>query len=173
MTLPLGARIKRDQAPPGRTSIRPEIVAKPRGPHQRTRCSGSVHILKTRRHGASKIRAMTSSRSAERAAASALIAILLLPALQFAEILVEAIKTVVPEAAVVLEPLGSVLEWPRLDPAGPPLRFAATRDQPGPFQHLQVLGDGGKTHRKRLGEFADRGLARGQPCQDSAPRRIG
>src|SRR6516162_1637222 len=173
MTLPSGARIERDQTPPGRTSIRPEIVVKPRGPHQRTRCAGSVHILKTSQHGASKIRVMTSSRSAERATASAVIAILLLPALQFAEIFVEAIKAFFPEATVVLEPLGGVLEWPRLNPAGPPLRLAAARDQPGAFQHLQVLGDGGKTHRKGLGELADRGLACGQPCQDRAPGRIG
>src|SRR6516164_2580101 len=149
MTLPLGARIKRDQAPPGRTSIRPEIVVKPRGPHQRTRCSGSVHIL------------MTSSRSAERSAASAVMAIFGLAALQFAEILVEAIKAVVPEAAIMIEPLGSVPERPCFEPARPPLCLAASRDQPGAFQHLQVLGDGGKAHRKGFGELADRGLTRG------------
>src|SRR6516165_11597849 len=159
--LPSCARIERNQEPPGRTSIRLEIVAKPRGTHQRARCSGSVHILETSRRGASKIRVMTSSRSAERAAASALIAILPLPALQFAEILVEAIKAVVPETAVVLEPLGGVLERPRLEPAGPPLRLAAACDQPGAFQHLQVLRDGRKAHRKGLRELADRGLASG------------
>src|SRR5271167_3018956 len=172
MTFPSGARIERDQVPPGRTSIRLEIVVKPRGPHQRTRCSGTVHILKTSRRGASKIRVMTSSRSAKRAATSAVIAIFLLTALQFAEIRVEAIKAVVPEAAVVIEPLGSVLEPLRLDPAGPPLRPTAARDQAGPLQHLQVLGDGGKAHRKGLGELVDRGLARGEPCKDRAPRRV-
>src|SRR6516162_4792591 len=134
--LPSGARIERNQEPPGRTSIWAEIVVKPRGPHQRARCPGSVHILKTSRRGASKIRVMTSSRSAERAAASAVMAILLLPALQFAEIRVEAIKAVVPEMAVVLEPLGGVLERPGIKPARTPLRLAATRDQPGALQHL-------------------------------------
>src|ERR1700757_84017 len=125
MTLPSGARIERDHAPPGRTSIRPEIGVKPRGPHQRARCSGLVHILKTRWRGASKIRVMTSSRTTERAGASAAIAIFPLPALQLAEIVIEAIKAVVPKTAIVIEPMGGVLKrrWP--DPTGPPLRLTA------------------------------------------------
>src|ERR1700751_1148 len=125
MTLPSGARIERDQTPPVRTSIRPEIVVKPLGPHQRTRCSGSVHILKTSRRGASKIRVMTSSRSPERAAASAVMAIFGFPGLQLAEILVEAIKAAVPETAVMIEPLGGVFEGLRLERTRPPLRLAA------------------------------------------------
>src|SRR6516165_6675304 len=116
MTLPLGACIERVQAPPGRTSMQLESPVKPRGPHQRARCSGSVHILKRSRRGASKIRVTTSSRSADRAAASAVRVILPLPALKFAEIRVEAIKAIVPEMAVVLEPLGGLLERPRFDP---------------------------------------------------------
>src|SRR6516164_6174181 len=173
MTLPSGACIERVQVPPGRTSMRPESPVKPRGPHQRARCSGSVHILKRSMRGASKIRVTTSSCSAERSAASAVMAIRPLPALKFAKIRVETIKAVVPEMAVVLEPLGGVLEWPRLEPAGPPLRSAAARDQPGALQHLQMLGDGGKAHRKGLGELADSGLARGETRQDRATCRIG
>src|SRR6516225_7140394 len=173
MTLPLGARIKRDQAPPGRTSIPAEIVVKPRGPHQRARCSGSVHILKTSRRGALKTRVMTNSRPAAGAAASAVAVTLPFRALQLAEIVVEAIKAVVPKMPVVLEPLGSVLERPGGNPAGPPLGLAAAPDQPGALQHLQVLRDRGKAHCEGFGELADRGLARGEACEDRAPRRVG
>src|SRR6516165_5949896 len=173
MTLPSGARIERDQAPPGRTSIPAEIAIKPRGPHQHARCSGSVHILKTSRRGASKTRVMTSSRPVAGVADSAVAAILPLRALQVAEIVVEAIKAVIPKMPVLLEPLGSVLERPGSNPAGPPLGLAAAPDQPGPLQHLQVLGDCWKAHCKGFGELADRGFAPGEACEDRAPRRIG
>src|SRR5215472_17732102 len=110
MRLPSGARIVRDQVPPGRISIPAEIVVKPRGPHQRTRCSDSVHILKTSRRGASKTRVMTSSRSAAAVAASAVAAIVVLSVLQLGEILVEPVEAFVPEAAIMLEPLGGIFE---------------------------------------------------------------
>src|SRR5215469_2871006 len=108
MTLPLGACIERDQVHPGRTSNQPEIVVKPHGPHQRTKCSGSLHISKTSRRGASKIRVMTSPGSAERVASAAMV-FFPFPTLQFFEVFLEASKAVVPKTTIVLEPLGGVL----------------------------------------------------------------
>src|SRR5258708_5469459 len=58
-----GPRITSRKAPPGRKSIFHDGSVNPRGPHHRTMCSGSIHILKTSVRGASKTRVMTSSRS--------------------------------------------------------------------------------------------------------------
>src|SRR2546430_12691244 len=125
--------MRKRKAPPGRTSIVQDGVVKPCGPHQRTSRSASVQALKTRGRGASKTRAMTSSRSA---------AVLALPPaamsppfrLQLAQIVLQAIEALVPETAIVLQPVGGLLERSRLEPARPPLRLAAARDQTGALQ---------------------------------------
>src|SRR5262249_59096091 len=67
----------------------------------------------------------------------------LLLLLQFNQKSVEALKACVPEAAIVFEPVGHVLERCRFEPAGPPLRLATLRDQASALQHLEVLGHGG------------------------------
>src|SRR5216684_8575319 len=61
----VGPRMHSRQVPPKRTSISHENTLKPWGPHQRIKCSGSVQASKTSSRGASKIRVMTSSRSAD------------------------------------------------------------------------------------------------------------
>ena len=71
------------------------------------------------------------------------------------------------------EPVVDILEGLGSDPAGPPLRLAAARDEPGTLQHLQMLGDRGKAHRERLGQLRHRRLARGESGQDRPPRGIG
>src|SRR5438128_3403304 len=161
--------MQRRHVPPGRTSISQEIVMKPSGPHQPAACSASVHALNTRRRGASKIRVMTSSRCADATSALALAVIVLLARLQLAEIIVQAIEALLPEVAVVLQPVGGVLERPRLEPAGPPLGLAAARDQAGSLQHLEMLGHGRKAHLEGLGQLRDRSLARGEAGEDRAP----
>src|SRR5262249_4320073 len=50
----------------------------PWGPHQRIKCSGSVNASKTSSRGASKMRSMTSTRSADSAAALLLAAMFFL-----------------------------------------------------------------------------------------------
>src|SRR5262249_26073396 len=136
------------------------VLVKPRGPHQCTRCSGSVQASNTRLRGASKTRVRTSTRSAAAA--------VLLPAarfrlllLQFTQILVQAVETLLPETPVLLQPVGGVLERTGFEPAGPQLRFTAAGDQTGPLQRLEVLGDGGQAHGEGRGQLHDRGLARG------------
>jgi hypothetical protein len=52
-------------------------------------------------------------------------------------------------APVVFNLVGDLLEPTRLAPAGPPLRLATARDEPGALQDPEVLGDGGKAHPKR------------------------
>jgi hypothetical protein len=48
-----------------------------------------------------------------------------------------------------------------------------THDQPGSFEHLDVLGDGREGHRERLGQFVDGRRALGEPGQDGPARPIG
>src|SRR6266496_2980680 len=142
--------MRKRKAPPGRASIVQEGIVKPRGPHQHTRRSGSVHALKTSARGASKTRSMTSVRSAVVAAGLVLAAMSPPFPLQLAQVVVQASEALLPETPIVLQPVRGVLEGTRLEPAGPPLRLATARDQTGVLQHLQVLGDRGKAHREGL-----------------------
>src|SRR2546428_8807768 len=48
------------RTPPTRKSVWKTGVVKPRGPHQRLTCSGSVQAFQTRSCGASKMRVMTT-----------------------------------------------------------------------------------------------------------------
>src|SRR5688572_72315 len=109
--------MRRNQAPPGRTSISQATRVKPFGPHQRARCSGCVQALNTRVRGASKTRLMTSSNAGERAAALVVAAILVPRRLQLAQIALQPIEALLPEAAIVLQPLGRILERDRVEPA--------------------------------------------------------
>src|SRR5258706_11706527 len=52
------------QVPPALGSVSQEMTVDPWGPHQRIKCSGSVNASKTSSRGASKMRSMTSTRSA-------------------------------------------------------------------------------------------------------------
>ena len=58
--------------------------------------------------------------------------LLLLALLQFSEIDVEAIEARVPEAPVLLQPIGDFAQRGDLQPARPPLRLLAPRHQPRP-----------------------------------------
>src|SRR3546814_14732613 len=60
---PYGERMRHWKAPPGWNSILQDGSVKPFGPHQRTRCSGWLHTLKTSARGASSTRVMTRTRS--------------------------------------------------------------------------------------------------------------
>src|SRR2546421_9012385 len=96
---------------------------------------------------------MTSTRSAVSvtALAALLAAMLFLLGLQLAQVIVEAIEALFPEPPIALEPIGDFLEPDRLEPARPPLRLAAARDQAGALRHLEGLGDGGQGHIEGLG----------------------
>jgi len=72
----------------------------------------------------------------------------------------------------MLEPVGGILQRTSLEPAGPPLRLAASRNKTGVLEHLEMLGDRGKAHFEGLGQLGDGSLARNEARQDRAPRRI-
>src|SRR5438093_9726240 len=121
-------------------------------------------------------RVMTISRSdgvVKVVAALCFAVTFLLLLLQFNQIFVEALEALVPEAAIVFEPVGDVLERRRLEPAGPPLRLATLRDQAGALQHLEVLGHRGSTDLEGCGQLLDRRFALSEACKDRAARRVG
>src|SRR5712692_9744976 len=118
-------------APPGRASSSQTGFVNPCGPHHCATCFGSVHTLNTSSRDASKTRVMTSIRSDGSVAGLFLSAMFLLLVLKFVQVIVQTIEALVPERAIVLHPVGDVLERARLQPAGPPLRLAAARDQAG------------------------------------------
>src|SRR5512133_1706356 len=123
------------QAPPLRTSM--ETLASGTSasppPNQSAKRSGSVHSRHTRSRGAANTRVMLIC-----GAGSAIGR--LVPGRPQA--CLQALEAGLPEPAVVLQPVHGVPERRRLEPRGPQLGGAAPGDQPGPLQHLEVLGDG-------------------------------
>src|SRR5678810_252762 len=88
------------------------------------------------------------------------------------EIVVEPVEAAFPMFAVGLHPLHRFAHGLRFQAAGPPLCLAALADQPGALQHLEMLGDRRETDVERLSQLTHRGLARGEPREDGAARRI-
>src|SRR4051794_14628356 len=97
------------QTPPTRKSKLWVVVVKPSGPHHRARCFGSVKQENTTAHGASNTRVPSIalgllSRSRLLLADIAfLLARLLFFGLQLAQVIVEAVEPLFPEATVTLE----------------------------------------------------------------------
>src|SRR5215211_4804650 len=155
------------QRPPTRASMRTlsRGTSMWAGPYHAATSSGSVHALKTCSRGASKMRVIRTSWS-----------VLTSSVIGFsfaAQVRVEAVHLLLPGALARLHPCNRLVERLGVQPAGAPLRLAATHDQPGALEHLQVARDRGQAHRERLGELVDRRLALGQARQDRAPRRVG
>src|SRR6266581_4728060 len=127
--------------PPGLKSNALVVVRKPSGPHHCARCCGSVHTDQTRSRGASSSRVPTitfgsESRSMLFVAATFLLLLFRgLPfrrsGLQRTEVVLQAIQPLLPEPAVFLKPVVDALQRVEFDPAWPPLRLTAARDQAG------------------------------------------
>src|SRR5437763_15291964 len=130
-----------------------EIVVKPCGPHHCAACSASVQAANTTSRGASKTRVTVSSCPDALLAPSSLARIPFSPRsprLDPGQIFVQAVEAFLPEAAVILDPIGGIPERRRFEPARPPLRLAPARNEAGMLQHLQMLRDGRQAHRERL-----------------------
>src|SRR5918992_1490745 len=142
-------------APPGRRSISQTGIVHPSGPViQCGTCSGFVQASQTRRRGASTTRVMTTSRSVGVVSVvvptlfAFAVATFLLLGFEVLEKRIESVVIRVPDAAIALGPLGHFLERRRLEPHRTPLRLATARDEAGPLQDSQVLGDGRPAHRE-------------------------
>src|SRR5438128_1291895 len=138
--------------PPGRKLYALVVVEKPSGPHHCARCSGLVHAVHTSSRGASSTRVAMIDRGSCSRSTLFLALTLLLLGLQYLQIILQPIEAFLPQPAVALEPVVDVLEGVRLDAAGPPLRLAASRDEAGTLQHLEVLGTGWEAHLEGLGQ---------------------
>src|SRR5436190_2409147 len=86
---------------------------------------------------------------------------------------VQAVEASLPEAAVGLEPLGSVLQRPAAQPRWAKLRGSATLDQTGALEHPEVLRDRLDGDRERLCQFLDGRLPAHETCKDRPAGRIG
>src|SRR5438093_3305320 len=82
-------------------------------------------------------------------------------ALHLLQQVVVALEVALPDLAVPLEPSGDAGERLPLDPPGPPLCVASSRDQSRALQDLEMLGDRGLAHGERCGELGHRRLTRG------------
>src|SRR6266581_3549635 len=134
-------------APPGFASNSHTGFVNPWGPHHCATCFGSVHTLNTSSRGASNTRVRTNSCSS--LAMTFPVDMLFLLFLYVAQVVIQPTEALCPERPVLRHPIRDVLEGCGSDPAGPPLRLAATCNQTGVFQHLKVPGNGGHTHGKR------------------------
>src|SRR3954470_14580881 len=119
-------------------------VSKCAGPYHAATSSGSVHALKTRSRGASKMRVIRTSRSAVGTGVGSVIL------LSFAaQVRVEAVHPGLPCLLARLHPLHRLIEGVGLQPARPPLSLPAAPDQPRALEHLEVARDRGQAHRER------------------------
>src|SRR5437773_504211 len=129
----------------------------------------SVRASHTRATGASKVRSTTSGSSFVTTLSFAAIFLLLalnflrlVLALQFLKVGTQLVETLLPVAPVVLDPVGDVPERSRLEPAGPPLRLAAARDQARAGKNFQMCGGGGEADGGGCDKLRERSLWGGE-----------
>jgi hypothetical protein len=89
------------------------------------------------------------------------------------EVIAQPIEPVFPFGPAGIDPLLDQAPRPRLDPAGPDAADLLGHDQPGAFEHREVLHHRRKRHGERAGEVAHRSRAARKPFHHRPPRRIG
>src|SRR5258708_11808996 len=160
---PSGARWIQRKAPVGRRSSSQTASSLPLGSQQCATCSAFVQASKTTARGASKMRVITISRSVGVVIFTApmfftgdLSLSLHAPScflflLHLFQVVVQAGKFLLPEAAKGLHPVGDILERNRHERARTPLRIAPAHNEACALKHIEVLGDrrlaqGGRLH---------------------------
>src|SRR5580700_8442504 len=150
---PPGARWTQRKTPFGRRSISQTASGMPLGSHQCATCSGLVQASKTTARGASKMRVITISRSVGvviltvpmfftshlSLSPRAFTCFLLL--LHHFQVVVQACKFLLPEAAKGFKPLSDLLEWDGHERARTPLRIARAYNEARSFENIEVLRD--------------------------------
>src|SRR5829696_9052964 len=94
-------------------------------------------------------------------------------ALNFLEVLVQAVEALLPEPPIMFDPLVHVLQRPRLELARPPLGLTTAGDQSGALEHLEVLRNPGKADFEGRRQFIDGSLSARESPEDRPPRRVG
>src|SRR6267378_4143912 len=150
---PSGARWTQRKAPFGRRSIAQMARGTPLGSHQCATCSAFVQASKTTARGASKMRVITISRSvgiviftdpmfSTGDLSSSLRASRgFLHLLHHFQVVVQACKFLLPEAAKGFNPLSDILEWDGHERARTPLRIARAHNEARSFEYVEVLRD--------------------------------
>lgn len=90
-----------------------------------------------------------------------------------AEMRGEPVELVFPEAAIGIEPVRGIAHRGRCQSHAPHPSVAPPFHQARPLEHDEVFADRGERHREGARQLADGGLARGEPRDDRAARRIG
>jgi hypothetical protein len=98
---------------------------------------------------------------------------LLLLGFQFAQVIVQAVETLLPRHTVFLNPISDLLERSCLDAARAPLPGSGTGDKSSILKYFDVLGHSGKCHLKRLGKLRDGRFTGHQVRQDCPASGIG
>src|SRR6516164_9796705 len=164
--------MRAEKTPPTRSSPPFSLKVKPRGHDHCASICGSVQARNTSSRGASKVRRMISSRAAS-ALFRTLASMSLLLSLQLAEVAIEAAEAAFPVTAVTLRPLRHIAQRCRLQAAGTRGPAPSTSDQACALEHLQMLGDRRLAHREGPRELHHARLARGEPGENGAARRVG
>src|SRR5260370_31423625 len=131
------------KTPPGRgsTLMCCNGVLTPIGPQKWVRCSGSIMHRNTSSRGASNTRTKTNSPNGS---GESLISRSLRPAgslLDHGKVLIELVEPLGPDPPVVLQPAHRRVQRVPLQVTRTKLRSPAPRDDPAPFQNLQMLPD--------------------------------
>jgi hypothetical protein len=95
--------------------------------------------------------------------------------LGFVELLdvgVHAVESVVPDVPVLLGPTRDLSERGGVEFAGTKLSVAAAGDEPGMFEHFDVLGNRRKGEIERCREIVHAGLTVSETGQDRSARRV-
>src|SRR6516165_9847883 len=154
---PSGARFTQRKAPPGRRSISQTASGTPLGSHQCATCSDLVQASKTRARGASKSRVTTIWRSPGVAIVtgpmlfSGAVSLSPLPStcfllvLHLVQVPVQAGKSLLPEMAKGLNPVGNIPKRYRRQCARTPLCIALAHNEARAFEDAEVLGNCGLT----------------------------
>src|SRR5215469_3755483 len=158
--------------PPTRSSPLCSVKLNPRGQDHCASSCGSVQARNTSSRGASKVRRMMSSRSAL-VLSRTLASISFLLSLQLAKVAVEAAEAPFPVAAIALGPARHLAQGFRLQTTRPGWAAPAAAHEARALEHLEVLGDRRLAHGERARQLHHARLARGEPGEDGAARRIG
>jgi hypothetical protein len=90
-----------------------------------------------------------------------------------AEVGVELVEPLGPQAAMGLDPVHGGVQRLPLQVTGTELRLPTPGDQSRPLEHLQVLGDPGQAQGERLGQLVHRRVAGSEPGHDRPAGRVG
>src|SRR5687767_6954808 len=142
--------------PPGRRSPSLTGIVNPFGADHWS--MSSVHAFHTSSRGALNVRLMTSSRSLAVWVSLLFAATFLLLCLYFVQVIVQAVKALIPVLPIVVDPRRRILEWLSLEPARAPLSCATVRDEIGAVEHLHI--------RRQRRPFRPERLVHGGPRAD-------